>query len=94
MGIFRNISLQNFRGIKSTGIRSATRVQRHVSREQCGCAKCYYDELNQLQQGCEKPLKTYVTYSRFAANEEQNAMGEIADETFEPSAMDSSTKEF
>ena len=56
-------------------------------------AKCYYDELNRLQQGCEKPLKIATIFS-FAANEEQNAIGEIADETFEPSAMDSSAKEF
>ena len=56
-------------------------------------AKCYYDELNRLQQGCEKPLKIATIFS-FAANEEQNAIGDIADETFEPSAMDSSAKEF
>ena len=56
-------------------------------------AKCYYDELNRLQQGCEKPLKIATIFS-FAANESQNAIGDIADETFEPSAMDSSAKEF
>ena len=56
-------------------------------------AKCYYDELNRLQQGCEKPLKIATIFS-FAANEEQNAIGDIAEETFEPSAMDSSAKEF
>lgn len=56
-------------------------------------AKCYYDELNRLQQGCEMPLKIATIFS-FAANEEQNAIGDIADETFEPSAMDSSAKEF
>lgn len=56
-------------------------------------AKCYYDELNRLQQGCEKPLKIATIFS-FAVNEEQNAIGDIADETFEPSAMDSSAKEF
>ncbi|MEK5491725.1 hypothetical protein MKZ24_13675 [Paenibacillus sp. FSL R7-0297] len=32
--------------------------------------------------------------SPFTAKEEQNAIGEILDETFEPSAMDSSAKEF
>jgi len=56
-------------------------------------AKCYYEELNHLQEGIEKPLKIATIFS-FAANEEQNAIGEIADETFEPSAMDSSAKEF
>lgn len=56
-------------------------------------AKCYYDELNKLQSKSEKPLKIATIFS-FAANEEQNAIGEIEDETFEPSAMDSSAKEF
>ena len=56
-------------------------------------AKCYYEELNNLQKQSDKPLKIATIFS-FAANEEQNAIGEIADETFEPSAMDSSAKEF
>lgn len=56
-------------------------------------AKCYYEELSRLQQESEKPLKIATIFS-FAANEEQNAVGEIVDETFEPSAMDSSSKEF
>lgn len=56
-------------------------------------AKCYYDELNRLQRESEKPLKIATIFS-YAANEEQNAIGEIVDETFEPSAMDSSAKEF
>lgn len=56
-------------------------------------AKCFYEELNRLQKESEKPLKIATIFS-FAANEEQNAIGEIVDETFEPSAMDSSSKEF
>lgn len=56
-------------------------------------AKCYYDELNHLQKDSEKLLKIATIFS-FAANEEQDAIGEIADETFEPSAMDISSKEF
>lgn len=56
-------------------------------------AKCYYEELNRLQKDSERPLKIATIFS-FAANEEQNAIGEIVDETFEPSAMDSSAKEF
>ncbi len=56
-------------------------------------AKCYYEELKRLQRDSEKPLKIATIFS-FAANEEQNAVGEIVDETFEPSAMDSSGKEF
>ena len=56
-------------------------------------AKCYYEELNRLQQDSEKPLKIATIFS-FAANEEQSAIGEIADENFEPSAMDLNAKEF
>lgn len=56
-------------------------------------AKLYYESLNNLQQGSSKPLKIATIFS-FAANEEQNAIGEILDESFEPSAMDSSAKEF
>ena len=56
-------------------------------------AKCYYEELKNLQKESDKPLKIATIFS-FAANEEQNAIGEIVDETFEPSAMDSSAKEF
>jgi len=56
-------------------------------------AKSYYEELNKLQQDSEKPLKIATIFS-FAANEEQSAIGEIVDETFEPSALDVSAKEF
>ncbi|PUZ26736.1 type I restriction enzyme, R subunit [Chitinophaga costaii] len=56
-------------------------------------AKCYYEELNNLQKDRDKPLRIATIFS-FAANEEQRAIGEIVDESFEPSAMDSSSKEF
>ena len=56
-------------------------------------AKCYYEELNILQKDSDKPLRIATIFS-FAANEEQSAIGEIVDESFEPSAMDSSSKEF
>lgn len=56
-------------------------------------AKCYYEELNRLQKDVEKPLKIATIFS-FTANEEQSAIGEIKDENFEPSAMNSSAKEF
>ena len=56
-------------------------------------AKCYYEELNNLQKGSDKPLRIATIFS-FAANEEQSAIGEIVDESFEPSALDSSAKEF
>jgi type I restriction enzyme R subunit len=56
-------------------------------------AKCYYEELNKLQKDSDKPLKIATIFS-FAANEEQGAIGEIQEETFEPTAMNSSAKEF
>lgn len=58
-----------------------------------GAAKCYYDELNQLQKGSERPLRIATIFS-FAANEEQSAKGDIPDENFEPSVMEVSNKEF
>lgn len=56
-------------------------------------AKFYYETLNNLQKGSEKPLKIATIFS-FAANEEQDAVGDIIDESFETSAMDKSAKEF
>jgi len=56
-------------------------------------AKLYYESLNKLQDGSDKPLRIATIFS-FAANEEQDAIGEIPDEGFEPTAMDSSAKEF
>ncbi|MFN6329010.1 MAG: type I restriction endonuclease subunit R, partial [Chitinophagales bacterium] len=38
-------------------------------------AKCYYEELNNLQKESDKPLKIATIFS-FAANEEQSAIGE------------------
>ena len=56
-------------------------------------AKLYYESLNDLQKNSDKPIKIATIFS-FATNEEQSAIGEILDETFEPTAMDSSAKEF
>lgn len=56
-------------------------------------AKAYYEELNLLQKDSEKPLRIATIFS-YAANEEQNAIGDIIDEGFEPTAMDKSAKEF
>lgn len=56
-------------------------------------ARCYYEELNKLQIDAKRPLRIATIFS-YTANEEQNAIGEIVDETFEPSAMDNSSKEF
>jgi type I restriction enzyme R subunit len=56
-------------------------------------AKLYYEAFKNLQKDKERPLKVATIFS-FAANELQDAIGDIEDETFEPSAMDSSAKEF
>lgn len=56
-------------------------------------AKCYYEELVNLQKDSEKPLRIATIFS-FAANEEQSSIGEIVDESLEPNAMDVSAKEF
>lgn len=56
-------------------------------------AKLYYEELNKQQRDSDKKLKIATIFS-FAANEEQAAAGEIADENFEVTAMNSSAKEF
>ena len=58
-------------------------------------AKLYYEEFQKQQEYLpeEKRLKVATIYS-FSANEEPSAIGEIEDENFEPSAMDSTAKEF
>ena len=56
-------------------------------------AKLYYEMLNQLQANSKTALKIATIFS-FAANEEQDAVGDIVDESFDVSAMNSSAKEF
>lgn len=56
-------------------------------------AKLYYESLNKLQADSNKKLKIATIFS-FAANEEQDSIGEIRDESFDVSAMDKSAKEF
>ena len=58
-------------------------------------AKLYYEEFQKQQENLpeEKRLKVATIYS-FAANEERNVIGDIPDENFEPSAMESTAKEF
>jgi len=56
-------------------------------------AKLYYESFRDLQKSCDKPLKVATIFS-FAANEEQGTIGDIQDESFDVSAMNSSAKEF
>ena len=56
-------------------------------------AKIYYETFKRLQSAVKNPLKITTIFS-FAANEEQDAIGDIADESFEVEAMNSTAKEF
>ena len=56
-------------------------------------AKAYYQTFKQLQSAVKNPLKIATIFS-FAANEEQDAIGDIVDESFKVEAMNSSAKEF
>lgn len=56
-------------------------------------AKLYYEAFKDLQKTSDKPLRVATIFS-FAANEEQDAIGDIQDESFDVSAMNSSAKEF
>lgn len=49
-------------------------------------AKLYYESFKTLQEGSDKPLRVATIFS-FAANEEQDAVGEIEDESFDVAAM-------
>ncbi len=56
-------------------------------------AKLYYESFRDLQKGSDRPLRVATIFS-FSANEEQDAVGDIQDESFDVSAMNSSAKEF
>ena len=56
-------------------------------------AKIYYETFKRLQSAVKNPLKIATIFS-FAANEEQDAIGDITDESFEVDAMNSTAKEF
>lgn len=62
-------------------------------------AKAYYEAFKKQQQnaadadGSYKPLRVATIFS-FAANETQDAVGDITDESFDVTAMNSSAKEF
>lgn len=85
--------LQNFRVKTHRNQGSGKGFNAMFAVSSVDAAKCYYEELNRLQKESAKPLKIATIFS-YAANEEQSAVGEISDETFEPSAMDQSAKEF
>ncbi len=58
-------------------------------------AKLYYEAFKNLQNEADENKRLSVaTIFSFAANEEQDALGDILDESFEVDAMNSSAKEF
>lgn len=85
--------LDNFRRKTHRGMGAGTGFNAMLAVSSVEAAKCYYEELKDLQKCCDGPLKIAMIYS-FAANEEQTSIGEILDENFEPAAMNSSDKEF
>ena len=85
--------LQNFRIKTHRNLGDSKGFNAMFAVSSVDAAKCYYDELNKLQKGSDKPLKIATIFS-YAANEEQSSIGDIPDENFEPSAMDLSAKEF
>ena len=56
-------------------------------------AKLYYESFKKLQENSKNPLKIATIFS-YAANEEQDAYGDIQDENFEPSVMNQTAKDF
>lgn len=86
--ILKNFSIKTHRNqIGRSGFNAMFAVSSIVA------AKSYYEKLKELQKESKMPLRIATIFS-FAPNEEQNSIGEIEDETFEPTAMDSSSKEF
>uniref|UniRef100_UPI0039A60C96 type I restriction endonuclease subunit R n=1 Tax=Ornithobacterium rhinotracheale TaxID=28251 RepID=UPI0039A60C96 len=83
--ILQNFKIKTHRNMGNKGFNAMFAVS------SVEAAKLYYEELKNLQKNCEKPLKIATIYS-FAANEESK--GEIPDENFEPTAMESTAKEF
>lgn len=85
--------LNNFRAKTHRSYMGAKGFNAMFAVSSVDAAKLYYEALSHLQKGCDNPLKIATIFS-FSANEEQNAVGDIIDETFEVAAMDSSAKEF
>ena len=75
-----------------SGAKNATGFNAMFAVSSVDAAKLYYESLRDLQKGSDKPLKVATIFS-FAANEEQDAVGDILDESFDVSAMSGSAKE-
>ena len=85
--------LNNFRQ-KTHRLQSATKgFNAMFAVSSVDAAKLYYECFRELQKSSEKPLRVATIFS-FAANEDQDAIGDIQDESFDVAAMNSSAKEF
>lgn len=85
--------LNNFRQ-KTHRLQSATKgFNAMFAVSSVDAAKLYYECLRELQKSSEKPLRV-ATFFSFAANGNQDAIGDIQDERFDVVAMNSSAKEF
>lgn len=85
--ILSNFKQKTHRRMNGTGFNAMFAVS------SVGAAKQYYECFKNLQTDIDKPLKIATIFS-FAANEDQDAFGDIIDENFEPTAMNTSSKEF
>ncbi|PBJ25523.1 Type I restriction enzyme R protein [Pseudomonas ogarae] len=85
--------LNNFRQ-KTHRLQSATKgFNAMFAVSSVDAAKLYYECFRELQKSSDKPLRVATIFS-FTANEEQDAIGDIQDESFDVAAMNSSAKEF
>jgi len=85
--------LQNFKQKTHRSQGSKKKFNAMFAVNSIDAAKRYYEAMSKLQQGSDNPLKVATIFS-FAANEEQTAIGELTDESFDTSVMDKSAKEF
>ncbi|MBF9018353.1 MULTISPECIES: HsdR family type I site-specific deoxyribonuclease [unclassified Oceanispirochaeta] len=87
--------LKNFRQKTHRSYAGASGFNAMFAVSSVDAAKAYYESFRNLQAETDNSKKLNVaTIFSFAANEEQDAIGEILDESFEVSAMESSAKEF
>lgn len=91
--------LKNFRQKTHRAFSGATGFNAMFAVSSVDAAKAYYEAFKHIQQAAieqdnnYKPLKVATIFS-FAANEEQDAVGDINDEGFDVTAMNSSAREF
>jgi len=91
--------LKNFRQKTHRAFSGATGFNAMFAVSSVDAAKAYYEAFKNIQQAAlkqdshYKPLKVATIFS-YAANEEQDAVGDISDESFDVTAMNSSAREF